>query len=230
MVVLTNRNSGGPTRVPGLIQFDLDGTLLDTTEMILLSMRHAVNDVFGNNYSDEVLMSEVGIPLITQMEHFCPEDPERAFKTYLEFQSGMDMSLLQAYDGIFPLLERLKGENYKLVVVTSKRHESARHHLEVTNLLGYFDFIIGADDVKAGKPDPYPVLYAAQKAQCPIQKCVYLGDSPFDMQSANGAGAFSIAALWGMFTKEELLPENPVALAKTPYEVYPHIQEMVPCE
>lgn len=228
MVVLKNRTSGDPARVPGLIQFDLDGTLIDTYEMILLSMRHTVNDVWGGTYSDKELMSEVGIPLITQMGHFCPSDPQAAFQEYIDFQAAMDLSILKVYDGMFELLERLKAEGYRLAVVTSKRHKAAVHHLTEKNLMGYFDLVLGADDVVKAKPDPYPVLFAAQQLGCAIQESVYIGDSPFDMRASNGAGAFSIAALWGMFTKEELEAENPVEFAQSPHELYDLIQGMVP--
>lgn len=197
---------------PGLIQFDLDGTLLDTYDLILKSMRFTVNETFGNNYSDEKLMSQVGIPLKDQLEEYCPADPEKAFSTYLDCQSEFEKEPIQAFPGMIEALEQLKQAGFKLSVVTSKRHEAAVRHLSQAGVIGYFDDIIAADDVEAAKPDPYPVIYSANRLEMPMTKVVYVGDSPFDMQASRAAGAFNIAVTWGMFSEDVLKQERPVAL------------------
>lgn len=196
----------------GLIQFDLDGTLLDTYDLILKSMRFTVNETFGQNFTDEHLMSQVGIPLKDQLEEYCPSDPEKAFTTYLECQSEFEKEPIQSFPGMIEALEQLKQAGFKLSVVTSKRHEAAVRHLSQSGIIGYFDDIIAADDVKAAKPDPYPVIYSAHRLEMPLTKVVYVGDSPFDMQASRTAGAFNIAVTWGMFSEDVLKQERPVAL------------------
>ena len=60
------------------ILFDADGTLIDTYEIILASMRYSINEVLGKNCSDAELMHGVGTPLIDQMVHFCDGNREEA--------------------------------------------------------------------------------------------------------------------------------------------------------
>lgn len=211
--------------LPGLIQFDLDGTLLNTYEVILSSMRHTVNKVYGHNLSDEALMAEVGIPLATQMQHYCPEDPQGAFEEYIRYQACLPQELVQPYPGILECLTQLKVEGYKLAVVTSKLRKSALDNLYATDMIGFFDEIVGADDVERAKPDPFPVIHTAQLLNTPLQRVVYVGDSPFDMQAANGAGVFSIAVTWGVFGRSMLERENPNFIAEKSEELIEYIHE-----
>ena len=75
--------------------------------------------------------------------------------------------------------------------------------------------MIGADDVEIHKPDPHPLLVAAERLGSPPERCVYVGDAPPDMQAAKGAGMISIAALWGAaHSDERVRAERPdIALA-----------------
>ncbi len=211
---------------PGLIQFDLDGTLVNTYEVILRSMRYTINECFGGTYSDEQLMSEVGIPLITQLEHYCPEDPQRALQIFRDYQAKLPKELNTLYQGIEECLHQLKAEGYKLAVVTSKHREAALENLNDTGIMPYFDLVVAADDVIRAKPDPYPVIHTAHELQVPIQQVVYVGDSPFDLQAANAAGAFSIAVLWGMFGRTALEREQPSAFAEHSDELIGLIHQM----
>ncbi len=213
----------------GLIQFDLDGTILNTYEQILQAMRYTINEVYKKNLGDEELMHMVGVPIVEQFQKFVPEDPDKALKTYLEFEHANDLSV-KAFDGIPELLEAIKQEGYRMVIVTSKRHEAAKRELIENNLISYFDALIGADDVPRGKPDPYPVVHAADLSGFPLQQVVYVGDSPYDMQAANSANVFSIAVDWGMFKKELLLSFKPDAYVYHPNEVLGEIKKLLPAQ
>ena len=79
----------------------------------------------------------------------------------------------------------------------------------------YFDFLIGPDDFPEHKPEPGPVLEGCRRMGFNPANCVYVGDSPFDIHSGNGAGTTTIAVLWGMFTREKLAVENPDIYCET---------------
>jgi pyrophosphatase PpaX len=187
------------------ILFDLDGTLIDTGELILTSFRYATRKVLERVIPDDELMDLVGIPLAKQMEMIDAEHAEELTAVYREHNARVHDELIHEFVGTREALEELKAGGIPLVVVTSKRNELAERGLNCFGLLGFFDFLIGSDDTELHKPNPEPLLLAAERLGVPIAECVYLGDSPYDMQAARAAGALAVAATWGVFSRERLL-------------------------
>lgn len=222
----TIRKTEGRPSAPGLIQFDLDGTLLNTQQHIYLAMNYAVRECFHKEFSDEELMSKVGIPLYTQMEYFCPENPQLACELYRSYQAQLSQESITVYPGIRELLDRLYAEGFLLAVVSSKSHEPACRQLSEHQLISYFRMLVGGDDVPYAKPDPYPLIYTAQTLAVPLQKTVYIGDSPFDIQAARSAGVFSVAVDWGIFPRTQLMQEKPDYLVSHAHELLGLIHEL----
>ncbi len=189
------------------VLFDLDGTLLDTRDMILDSFRYAYTKVLGSDAlpSDDKLLSLVGIPLKTQMEMIAPDRSDELFEAYLENNVRVHDTMLGGFEGAEKSLAELQEQGLRLAVVTSKRHEPAMRGLEKMGLENYVEFVVGADDSAEHKPKPGPLLLAASRMGLSTHDCAYVGDSPYDMQASRSAEMFAIGALWGMFEKETLL-------------------------
>lgn len=189
------------------ILFDLDGTLLDTRDMILSSFRYAYTKVLGADKlpPEDELLSMIGIPLRTQMEIIDPDRSEELFDAYVENNARVYNTMLYGFEGTEEALKQLQEMEYRLAVVTSKRHASAETGLERMGLNTFFEFILGADDTAEHKPKPGPLLTAAELMGLSGNDCAYVGDSPYDMLAARSASMFAVGALWGMFLKETLL-------------------------
>ena len=189
------------------ILFDLDGTVLDTREMILNSFRYAYSTVFGTDTlpPEDKLLSLIGIPLKTQMEIIAPDKSEEMFEAYIKNNREVQHTLLKGFDGMAEALAALLDKGLRLAVVTSKRHEPAVEGLELMELAHYFELVCGSDDTKEHKPKPEPLLEAARQMGLTAHECAYVGDSPFDMQAARAASMYAVGVLWGIFSKEVLL-------------------------
>ena len=189
------------------ILFDLDGTLLDTHDMILTSFRHACATVLLPEEAppDDKLMDMIGIPLKTQMEIIAPEKSEALFDAYVEKNSQIQETMLGGFEGTEQVLNLLLAKGLRLGVVTSKRHGPAIHGLKQMGLDGYFEFVLGADNTKEHKPKPGPLLDGAKLMGLSPFDCAYIGDSPYDMQAAVSANMYAVGALWGMFEKQALV-------------------------
>ena len=197
--------------------FDLDGTLLDTQDLILNSFRFAYAKVLGDETppSDDYFMSLVGIPLKTQMEMISPEHGQELFEAYLDHNANKHDSMVSDFEGTEEALAALKSKGVRMAVVTSKRHGTAVRGLEQTGLMEYFEFLLGADDTAKHKPLPDPLLDAAAIMEIDPLECAYVGDSPYDMQSARAANMYAVGALWGMFSEESLLEGGAEVLLST---------------
>jgi pyrophosphatase PpaX len=186
------------------ILFDLDGTLLDTQELILSSFRYATREILGEQLPDEVILPFIGIPLAYQMQTINAEHADELMVSYREHNARVHDELIQYFEGTRETLDELREEYGRLAVVTSKRLEPAQKGLERFDLQGYFEFIIGSEETTKHKPEPEPLLLAAKRFGTRAEHCIYVGDSPYDMMAARAAGCVALAAPWGMFTRDEL--------------------------
>lgn len=203
----------GPASTVHAVLFDLDGTLVDTIELILTSFRYATEAVLGQVVPDDVLLSDIGTPLAAQMEKIAPGRAEELVRAYRVHNHEHHDLLAKRFEGIEEMLVEIKRRGYPVGVVTSKLNAGALRGLELFGLDGFVDFIVGADDVSIHKPDPFPLFHAADILGIPLSECVYVGDSPHDMAAAVAGGAVGVAALWGPFDRDVVLgPEPPFAI------------------
>jgi pyrophosphatase PpaX len=199
------------TRIAGVecVLFDLDGTLIDTLELIRESMRYCTAKVLGAALPDEVIMHNVGTPLSEQMREFSEEHAEELLVAYREHNARVHDAMVKEYPGVEEALESLAKMRLRLGIVTSKSRPVAFRGLERFSLERFFETVVTCDDVTIFKPDPFPLVHAAGILGVEISRCAYVGDSPHDMAAAVGAGCVSIAALWGVSPRERLLEPEP---------------------
>lgn len=215
------------------VLFDADGTLIDTHDVILSSMRHTINDILGKDATDVELMAGVGTPLYDQMLHFAEGDAALAtclVQTYREHNDLVHDAGIRSFPETLPALERLRAAGIPLGVVTSKRHAMAARGLRICGIEDFFEVLVGSDDFSEHKPSPGPILHACRLMDLDPLRCVYVGDSPFDIQAGNAAGCKSIAALWGMFSPAALHSENPTAACDSPFQVADWVLERLRVE
>ena len=209
------------------VLFDLDGTLIDTYQLILESFQHATKQVLGRVIPDEQLMAKVGQPLSTQMWDWTNDTAvhDELLRVYRTFNHAIHDDRVATFPGIPLLLKNMCEQGIRLGVVTSKLHWLAQRGLECTNLLRYMETVVSPDDYPdAHKPEPGPVLYGCKLLGVEPQECWYVGDSPYDIQAGNSAGCKTAAVAWGMFPKDALCAQKPTAYCETPDELLDVLQ------
>ena len=205
------------------VLFDLDGTLIDTYDLILQSFRHATTQVLGHTFPDEVLMAKVGTPLVEEMKDFTddPATVDELVRVYRAYNETIHDERVSAFPGVRQMLDDIHGRGLFMGVVTSKRGPLARRGVEVCGLGEHVLFTIGSDECPKHKPDPAPILMGCERLGLSPAECAYVGDSPFDIQAGNAAGCLTVAATWGMFDEGVLRAENPDRVAASAAQVLP---------
>lgn len=202
-----------------VILFDLDGTVLDTVELIRASHEHALREVLGKTLSDEELMAGIGTPLREQMEKFDPERADELYDTYRAWNHANTARLAARYDGVDEVLVELEAEGARLGIVTSKSRDAVDLVLEALPAPIVWDVVVTYDDSPLHKPHPAPLLTALERLDARPEDAVYIGDSPFDLQAATAAGCAAIGVTWGVFRRDVLAAEQPLAILDRPQQL-----------
>ena len=208
-----------PRPVYEAVIFDLDGTVVDSVDLIVASFHHATREVLGREFTHEETIRGVGKPLLEQMAALSPEHADELVRSYRDFNHREHDGMLKLYDGVESLLLRLREAGVRLGLVTSKSRPTTQMAFDLTGIEALFDETVCAEDTPRNKPLPDPILLCVQRLQVPEQKAVYVGDSPFDVQAAHAAGVDSIAVTWGVFSEEVLAAENPGRLVHSMSEL-----------
>jgi pyrophosphatase PpaX len=204
-----------------VVLFDLDGTVVDSGSIILASMRHATREVLGREFEDAELMQAVGGPgLEAQLAVFSPDRVDELVRVYRAHNEPLH-SELEACEGMEDVIVRLHEDGVRLGVVTAKRRATvdlAFARLRVGHL---FETVVGGDETEKHKPEPEPLLLAAERLGVDPMDCAYVGDSPFDIRAAKAARMYSVAVTWGrIHDREKLEAEEPAAIVDTAEALY----------
>jgi len=204
-----------------VILFDLDGTLIDSGPIIMASMRHASVTVLGREPDEEAVRAAIGGQgLVSQMRDLDPDRVDELIDVYRAHNEPLHATL-ETFDGVPELLRELVRRGHQLGIVTAKRRSTV--HLAFDRfpfLTELTDVLVGSEDTERHKPDPDPVLEALDRLGATPEEAVYVGDSPFDIQAGNAAGAYTIAVGWGgIHPDERLLAAEPGALVQHPEEI-----------
>jgi pyrophosphatase PpaX len=211
-----------------VILFDLDGTLIDTTDLILCCFAHAWQNVCGIRHSRENLLATFGIPLRVAMQRLLATQPtdsidlknvsfesssdevvEQLLTTYRTFNAANHDCLARRFDKTEHVVSTLRSRGYRIGLVTSKSRELALRGLQLCALDHLIDEAIFMEDTVRHKPDPEPIYAVLEKLQVKSSAAVYIGDSFHDIIAGRAAGVKTIAAAWGPMPRAELERQHP---------------------
>lgn len=200
-----------PTARPIALLFDLDGTLVDSVELILASARHAFEGYRGRRPTDADWIAGIGKPLRVQLEELAerPEDVEPLFHRYRQFFRANHDAMTRPFPGAVEVVASLRAAGHPVGVVTAKWVEPAWRSLRHAGLAPHVEAVVGADSLAEHKPDPAPVRLALSQLGRAPEEALLLGDSPHDVAAGNAAGVATAAALWGAGPREVLSAAGP---------------------
>ena len=222
-----------PTPLKAML-FDLDGTVADTHWLILKCYDFAMQTHLGVEGRRSIWEAQVGAPLdgilLATCDHYglprsSDEELEKIKITYRTHMRENDAEL-KPFPGIIQTLVGLNELGVRIAIVTTKHELMAKRHLEITGLTDFFEVVVCGDNVANCKPHPEPFELALTKLGIRPEEAAMVGDSQFDILGARNAGIFSIAALWGTDSREDLLAAAPDFVAERPGEILGKLSEL----
>lgn len=206
------------------VLFDLDGTLVDSSEGITKSVAYALKKRGYGEYAPETLKHFIGPPLREQFMTFCGVDITEGtalVEAYREYYGVTGIFECSLYDGIPELLDALTASGKALFVATSKPENFARMVIEHFALTEKFVYIGGArmDNTRTDKCEVIKYTLENVPKDMQLQKPVMVGDSPHDILGARKAGLLGIAVSYGFGNPEALRNSQPIAVCNSANEL-----------
>ena len=198
-----------------LIAFDWDGTLFDSTAIIVRCIQQAVVDVGGARPSDEAAAYVIGMGLLDALAHAAPDVPKERYAQlgaryrhhYLARQNEISL-----FEGVLPLLGELKARQHWLAIATGKSRRGLDDVLQSVQLQGMFNGSRTADET-AGKPDPRMLRELMREFGADPQRTLMIGDTTHDLQMAVNAGCASVGVSYGAHEPGEFHKLTPLHIA-----------------
>ena len=183
--------------------FDIDGTIIDSAKINMLSLQETVKELRGDVMPLEDLYFSFGIPGVRAMEILGFPEPEKAVQVWIRNYSACAERLgMPLFPGMREILERLRGKGASLGIITSKLREEYDEHFEKQGLLELFPCVVTASDTPKGKPYPDPMLEYLRRTGAAPEEVLYFGDTAYDMDCARSAGVDHALVLWGCLSPE----------------------------
>ncbi len=187
------------------ILFDLDGTLIDSTDAILESFGVAYESLDVAKPEDEQIKSHIGYPLDVMFKRLGVSGNT---KKYVDAYKNHYRTISREKTELLPLAKEAIQEASrfaKLGIVTTKTSLYSQELLEHMDVMSYFDALIGREDVQNPKPHAEPIHKAIKQLNASYESTWMIGDTLLDIESANSAGIKSVAVLCGYGKHSDLI-------------------------
>lgn len=204
------------------VLFDLDGTIIDTNELIIQSFLHTFEGVTLEPITREHIIPNMGRSLVDQMKFFSGrEEVEDLIQKYRKFNIEKHDELVTEFKGVRETLGELHAAGIKLGIVTSKVRITTEMGLKLCGMYDYFSTIVTVQDVENPKPDPEGIRKALKALGSEAEGAAMVGDSHYDIEAAHNAGIPSIAVAWSLKGLEYLNQYNPTYIIDDIRELLP---------
>jgi phosphoglycolate phosphatase len=210
-----------------LIAFDWDGTLFDSTTLIVRCIQAACRDIGVAVPSDADAAYVIGLGLHDALQHAVPGlPPERYPELGQHYRTHYWASQheLVLFPGIVELLNGLKDRGHVLAVATGKNRRGLDQALAQAELAGVFDASRTADET-AGKPHPRMLLELMREFDVAPERTLMIGDTTHDLQMARNAGTASIGVGYGAHEHAAFEPFGPLFVAHSVAELHAWLRD-----
>lgn len=203
--------------------FDLDGTLLDTLQDLANAVNYAMRQMSYPERTVDEVRRFIGNGIRMLIKRAAPQDIsseayDKTLAVFTDYYLDHIADCTKPYDGIIDVVKSLKAHGCKTAVVSNKADEAAKK--VVADFFGdIFDLVVGKMDCFPSKPEPDSVLYVIKTLEADKGKCVYIGDSEVDVQTAHNSGLPCVGVTWGNRDVSELVAAGAEHIANVPSDI-----------
>lgn len=211
------------------ILFDLDGTLINTNDLILETFKYVFKAHLNIEVDDSEIINTFGEPLMTVLQRYGKDRAEELFQAYIAHNEEVHDELAKSIEGVEDGLKLLKEAGLKIGVVTSKRRAGALRGLRLFDLEKFIEVIITPEDTKKHKPCGEPVLKACEILGISPEDAIMVGDSHNDILCGQNAGAKTCLVKYTALSVEGILKHSPDYVVDSVVDIYNIVKDKKIC-
>jgi pyrophosphatase PpaX len=222
----SNKGSMTSATIKRAVLLDLDGTVVDTHELIFQSYDWTMRQHCGCEGSRQILEACTGLPLreifAATLEHArLPVADAVLTNAIIHYRQHLkdNEKSVTTFPGMRSTLIELTQRGWRLGIVTTKGAEGALRHLTSQDLIQFFGSVVTGDQCQNLKPHPEPFQTALKALNVRPENALGVGDTEHDIVSARAAGLVSVAACWGTLSRGRLVGANPDFVIGRPEEL-----------
>ena len=206
---------------PKMVLIDVDGTLVDSVPDLAWCVDEMMRQLDMPERGESSVRHWVGNGVPRLVERALTNDLDgmpdkalydKAYPLYLDLYADNTSKRSMLYDGVKEGLEYLQSAGYRLGCVTNKASQFTVPLLKTLGLYDLFEIVISGDTLPKKKPDPLPLLHAAEKLGVTPAESLMLGDSMSDVKAARAAGFRIVCMTYGYNHGEDIRDSNPDAV------------------
>lgn len=206
------------------ILYDMDGTVLDTLGDLCDSVNYALSHFSLPAVTPQAIAQYLGNGAKRLITLSCPEGTdeataEKVLAFYMPWYNEHCRIKTAPYDGILEMMRKLKTMGVKQAVISNKP-DSAVQPLAEEFFSGLLELAVGESKDVRRKPAPDSVLAAAKKMNVPLDRCVYIGDTEVDIETAKNAGMDCISVTWGFRSAQQLAQSGATVMVNSAEELF----------
>lgn len=194
------------------VAFDLDGTLIDSTDAIVASSLHVADTLGVERPSRQMIVDAIGHPLEVGLKLFFPGHEADLVSIYRTHYRATSRDATFLLPHVKETLAALHEAGLKIGFATSKKREMSEMLLEHLGVLHYFEARIGPDEVCEPKPHPDALYQSMKHLGVTAEEFIFVGDMDFDVKAAQAAGVACLAVATGYLSRAELEALGPDAV------------------
>jgi pyrophosphatase PpaX len=197
------------------VLFDLDGTLINTNDLIISSFLHTLNHYYPNQYKEIDVLPFMGPPLEESFGGLNPEKVDEMCAHYRAYNHEHHDELVTEFEGVYETVETLYKQGYKLAIVSTKVRDVVLKGLDLMKLRPFFEVVITLDEVENAKPHPEPIEKALKELGASPQEAIMVGDNHHDILAGKNAGVLSAGVAWSAKGRDHLAQYEPDVMLET---------------
>ncbi|MDU2240081.1 MAG: pyrophosphatase PpaX [Paenibacillus sp.] len=203
------------------VLFDLDGTIINTNELIITTFLHVIEKNGLKPHTREEIIPHMGMTLEHQLQIFSGrEDVAELVADYRKYNRERHDELIRDFPHVKEVISNLYERGITMGIVTTKIKETTLLALNMFGLKPYMKAIVTVEDVKHPKPHPEPILTALRELNADPARTLMVGDSAADLQCAKAAGVHAAGVAWSLKGEATLRKYDPDYILQDMIDLY----------
>ncbi|WP_415329843.1 pyrophosphatase PpaX [Clostridium perfringens] len=208
------------------VLFDLDGTLINTNDLILKSFKHTFKTMLDLEPTEEEITMNYGRPLQEIFKSYDENRIEEMINCYRKINLELHDDECKEFADVDLMLQTLKNKEIKIGVVTSKKSDMAERGAKLMGIFKYFDTFITPEVTIKHKPEGEPVLKACENLGVSPSEALMVGDSPYDILAGKNAGAKTCGVKYTALPIKKLQESKPDFYVDKPLEILELVEKL----